>query len=160
MATTAVSAELPIMLVVLGVAAEACTRQLNVFGDCNFVTGRTFDAVMCSGEWIRRLRVMVELPAIPAVGVVAGPTGFAECALVIVAIRMTIAADVRHARKIELGMTGFACGRRVDADQRKFREPVIERHRMPCDFRMAALAGLVPAAVGVVLLMTADAGLR
>lgn len=148
------------MPVVLGVAAEARPRQLNVFGDCNFVTRRAFKPVMRPGERICRLLVMVELPTIPTIGVVAGPTDFTECAVVVVAIRMTIAADVRHARKIELGMTGFACSRRVDADQWKLRERVIECNRMPRDFRMATIAGLISAAVRVVLLMTADTGFR
>ena len=115
---------------------------------------------MCPSERISRLLVMVELPTIPTIGVVAGPTDFTECALVVVATRVTIAAYIRHAREVELGMTGFARSRRVDTDQRKFRERVIECNGMPCDFRMATLAGPVPAVVRIVLFMTADTGLR
>ncbi len=115
---------------------------------------------MSARQRIRGLRVVIELPAIPTVGVVAGTTRLSECAFVIVAIRVAIAAHLRHSGEIELRMTRLTRGGRVNADQRELRECVIERDRVPRDFGMATFARAIAAAVRIVLLVTADARLR
>jgi len=144
------------MLVILGVAADACPRQSNFVGNCNFVTRRAFQVPMSTRQWIGGLRVMIELPPIPTVGVVAGTTRFAERTFVIVPIRVAIAAYLRHTGEIEFRMARLARGRCVNANQRELRKRVIERNRMPCDFGMATLTRAIAATVRIVLLVTTD----
>jgi len=148
------------MLVVLGVAADACPRQFNFVSDSGFVTRSTFQVPMPARQRIGRLHVMIELPTIPTVGVVAVTTRFAERAFVIVPIRMAIAADLRHTGEVEFRMTRLARSRRMNADQRELRERMVERNRMPRDLGMATLARAIAAAVRVVLLVATDTGLR
>lgn len=148
------------MLVILGVAADACPRQFNFVGDCNFVTRSTFNVPMSTRKRIGGLRVVIELPTIPAVRVVAGAAGFAERALVIVPIRMAIAAYLRHAGEVEFRMTGLTRGRCMNADQRELGKRMVEGDRMPCDFGMTALTRAIAPAMRIVLLVAADTRFR
>lgn len=104
------------MLVILGVAADAFPRQFSFVGNRDFVTAGTLQVAVSARQRIRGLFVVIELPAIPTVRGVAGTTDLSECAFVIVAIRVAIAAHLRHSREIELRMTRFTRGGRVNAD--------------------------------------------
>jgi hypothetical protein len=158
--SAAIRTEPAVMLVVLGVAADACPRQSNFVGNCNFVTRGTLQVPMSARQRICGLRVMIELPTIPTVGVVAGAARFAERALVVVTIRVAIAAHLRHTGEVEFRMTRLARGRCMNADQRELRECVVERNRMPRHFGMATLTCAIPTAVRIVILVTTDTRLR
>ena len=159
-ASAAIGTEPAVMLVVLGVAADTSPRQSNFVGDCNFVTRGTFQVSMSARQRICRLFVMIELPTIPPIGVVAGATRFAERALVVIAIRVAIAADFRDAGEVEFGMARLARGRRMNADQRKPREAMVECDRVPRDLGVAALARFVATIVWIIFFVAADTRLR
>ena len=124
------------------------------------MTRRTFQISMLASQWICGLRVMIELPPIPTVGVVACATCISERALVIVAISMAIAAYLRHPGEIEFGVTRLARGRCMNPDQRELREGVVERNRVPGHFGVAALACAITATVRIVLFVATDTRLR
>src|SRR5262245_6378271 len=118
----------------------------------------TLQGTVGAGQGVAGLLVVVETPARPAVGVVAGRTIGSEAAGV---VHVLVAAGAGGGGLFEGGgpMAGLAGDGGVQADQGKARQVVVEGHRLaPARLLVAVLAGRPELAlVGIILAVAGGA---
>lgn len=141
MATTALGSELAAMHIVLAVTCYARTRLLNAIASRSRVARFALQSFVRARQRKLSLAIVVERPARPAHGVVAGPAVAAEPALVAIVVGMTIDALIRSILETPRLVASAALRVGVLANEGKSRQAVIEpNRRRPSAIAMALLA--------------------
>ena len=109
MAAATVRAEATLVNVVLAMARHTGLRQLHYAGDIRFVTRITLEAGMRAEQRKGGLGLVIELPPIPAVGIVAVTAIFPEAAMVSVIVGMARVARRIGGREVVAEMTALTC---------------------------------------------------
>jgi hypothetical protein len=117
--------ELSLMLVVTTVAAVAGCRSSRLLDVLCAVAGMTLQASMGASQGIRRLLVVIKAPTGPAVWRVTCRTGGSDTSLMVV-VRVATRACLGHILERWRSMTLFAGHDRMQPDQRKARDIVVE----------------------------------
>lgn len=121
----------------------------------------TFTGQIPMGAFERKvgLQVMIELPAVPADGIVAVGTGRTEPATVDVVVAMTVDAGVGQGREHQAVMTLLTAGGPMHSHQREADKIVLKPgHQGPLGRLMTVPTGGERIAMGVIRPMTALAG--
>jgi len=145
-----------VVLSMTGLAGGGCVGR----GSRGPMAGRALESGVGAVQWEIGLAVVIERPQHPAVGVVAGFASIAQRPLVLVIVAMTFHA---LARSVAVGGRQVAflawCGR-VQSDQGKARETVIEQHPAAPGILVVAVGALgsLLSLVGIVGPVTGHAG--
>ena len=130
-ATLALPAELPLMLVIARMTGHAVLRNLQAGRFCLCVAGMAVKPGMGAVKRIVALTVVVEYPALPSIRIVAAGAGTAQPTFMIIVARMAVGA---FDGGVAIGcayMAPLARHQHVQADQRKARDVMIEHNFTP-----------------------------
>ena len=119
MASCAIGAERTRVNIIATVAAAAGSRQRDCGRSCQWalVAAETFEAFVGAVEHELGLRVVIELPDQPIVGVVARLTIESEATLVNIVFPMTVHALIRRVVERRAHVAGFAGYGRMQSQQ-------------------------------------------
>lgn len=161
MTLRAVTPEFAVVAVFLGVTAVAIRGDSRIFGRA-VVTAGTGQIGVRTGQRKMGFLGVVKFPVIPATGVVALAAGLAEPTFMFVVTFMAVETGQRRIFIRSSEMATRAVNGRVQAQQRKLGERVVESHLLrPAPGVVATLALIALLTfVNIVCAMTADTGHR
>src|SRR5262245_15462584 len=151
-------AESSVMRVILAVAGVTRAGGADFRAGARLVTGMALERAVGAGQGVGGLLVVIETPARPPVGVVAGGAVGAQTSGV---VHIFVAAGAGAGGILEGGgaMAGLAGDGRVQANEGKAGQVMVEGHRLaPAGLLVAALAGGPELAlVGIILAVAGGA---
>ena len=131
MAAAAVVTELTVVDVVVSMAVAALFGNHVGHGKRRAMAALAVHLGVRAVEPEFGLCIVIEFPQPPAIGVVTPTATLAEAALVMIVVGMTFQAVGRCLREVRAEVTGLAWGNRMQTDQGKAAEIVIETQLRP-----------------------------